>query len=68
MKKQLIVIKTLSCIIIFCFMMCIVNNLLRYLLIDDSSSYTRISMHEMYELDNNIDILFLKPKAFAPSG
>lgn len=59
MKKQLIVIKTLSCIIIFCFMMCIVNNLLRYLLIDDSSSYTRISMHEMYEQDKNIDILFL---------
>jgi len=30
-----------------------------YLLVDDSTSYTRLMMHEMYEAEENIDTLFL---------
>ncbi len=31
----------------------------RYLLIDDTTSYTRIMMHELYNQNSNIDILFV---------
>lgn len=30
-----------------------------YLLLDDSQSYTRLTMHELYETEENIDTLFL---------
>lgn len=33
--------------------------LCNYLLIDDSESYTRLTMHELYETEENIDTLFL---------
>ncbi|MCC8107171.1 MAG: hypothetical protein LIO99_14420 [Clostridiales bacterium] len=33
--------------------------LFRYLVTDDSSSYTRIMMHQLYESESNIDILFV---------
>lgn len=35
------------------------GSFLRYILVDDSSSYTRVMMHEMYEQEENIDILFV---------
>ena len=35
------------------------GSLLNYILIDDSSSYTRVMMHEMYGQEENIDILFV---------
>lgn len=53
MKK----IKRVIAIIIFLFLMLIINELFRYILIDDTSSLTRIMMHEFYA--ENIDILFL---------
>lgn len=31
----------------------------KYILIDDSRSYTRIMMHQLYESDENIDVLFV---------
>lgn len=31
----------------------------RYLLVDDTSSYTRIMMHQLYESPENIDVLFV---------
>lgn len=41
------------------FLMFGINELFHYLLIDDSRSYTRIMMHELYTEEENIDILFL---------
>lgn len=35
------------------------QHLLRYLLIDDTKSYTRLMMHEMYNSPQNIDALFV---------
>lgn len=32
---------------------------LRYILVDDTSSYTRIMLHEMYESEENIDVAFV---------
>lgn len=36
-----------------------VNRLLRYLIYDDSAYYTRLTFHEMYTQEENIDVLFL---------
>lgn len=36
-----------------------VNRLLRYLIIDDSDSYTRLAFHEMRTQEEDIDVLFL---------
>lgn len=48
--------------VIFCLLFCILfagcGKVLRYLLIDDTASYTRVAFHEMYEQDN-IDVLFV---------
>lgn len=44
--------------LVFIVMMFLTNRILTYLTIDDSQSYTRIMMKEMYE-QQNIDILFL---------
>lgn len=35
------------------------NRLLYYLVLDDAESYTRLSLHEMYTQEENIDVLFL---------
>lgn len=55
-------IKTIAKRIIAIIMVCVVFiggwQVLRYALVDDTTSYTRITMHEFYEQDN-IDILFL---------
>lgn len=44
----------LICIIFLCFI-----KGLNFLLVDDADSYTRITMHELYNQERNIDILFL---------
>lgn len=36
-----------------------VNRLMRYLICDDSDSYTRLAFHEMRTQEENIDVLFL---------
>lgn len=54
MKK----IKIITAVLCF-FILCIAcGKLFNYLLVDDTKSYTRIMMHEMYEQEN-IDILFV---------
>lgn len=32
---------------------------LRYLVVDDTASYTRLTLHEMYTTESNIDVLFV---------
>lgn len=39
--------------------MLVLNELFRYVLIDDRLSYTRIMLHELYHPKENIDVLFL---------
>lgn len=53
-KKTLIVIE----IVAFISALLIINRILSFLLISDSSSYTRVTLHELYGQDN-IDVLFL---------
>lgn len=52
-------IKRLICFIFFIICFIAVNNLLKYLLTYDTSSYTRITIHEFYNQEQNIDVLFL---------
>lgn len=35
------------------------GSIFKYILVDDASSYTRVMLHEMYEQQENIDILFV---------
>lgn len=53
--------KKIKCILV-CFLFFIIliecGKVFRYLLIDDTTSYTRITFHEMYEQEN-IDVLFV---------
>lgn len=52
-------LKTIMNIICFCVICMACGKLFRYLLIDDTISYTRVMMHEFYNQDVNIDILFV---------
>ena len=58
MKRWYLYIKRISAFLLFILCMIGINEVLRYLLIDDVKSYTRITMHELYEQEN-IDALFL---------
>lgn len=49
--------RVIACLI-FAVCMVVINEGLRYLLIDDAESYTRITLHELYGQEN-IDVLFL---------
>lgn len=51
-------IKRIICFLLFCSLLVGIGKLFRYLLVDDTASYTRITFHEMYEQDN-IDVLFV---------
>lgn len=55
MKKK---IKRILSTLLFCALFIGIGKLFRYILIDDTSSYTRVAFHEMYEQDN-IDVLFV---------
>lgn len=55
MKK----IKITISIVAFLLLLLGFNELFHYLLTDDTRSYTRLMMHEMYNQDENIDVLFL---------
>lgn len=55
MKKTLFLFK----IFIFVILFAACGKLFRFLLVDDTASFTRIMMHEFYHQDKNIDILFV---------
>lgn len=56
MKKIIKRISSVLCIIVL-FIIC--NKLSRYILVDDISSYTRLTMHQLYNSNENIDIAFV---------
>lgn len=56
MKKY---IKRIIAMVIAVIMFIAIAQGLRYILVDDTTSYTRIMMHEMYESEQNIDIAFV---------
>lgn len=55
MKKK---VKHIAACLLFCVMFIGCGEFFRYILIDDTTSYTRITFHEMYEQEN-IDVLFV---------
>lgn len=58
-SKIISALKTAICVAVFCILFVGIGKFFRYILIDDSSSYTRIMMHELYNQEENIDILFV---------
>lgn len=58
MEKKLRYIERIAGCFAFILCMLLVNEGIRFLVIDDIDSYTRIAMYEMYEQEN-IDVLFL---------
>jgi len=56
MKKKLKQIITIIMALVL-FLGC--GEVFRYLLIDDTKSYTRLMMHQLYHSDENIDVLFV---------
>lgn len=51
-------VKRIAACLLFCVMFTGCGEFFRYILIDDTDSYTRIQFHEMYEQEN-IDVLFV---------
>lgn len=51
-------IKRLIASLLFCVILTYCGKIFRYILTDDTKSYTRVTFHEMYE-QKNIDILFV---------
>lgn len=51
-------IKKIGSILLFLILLVGGGKFLRYMLTDDTASYTRLTFHEMYEQDN-IDVLFI---------
>lgn len=58
-KKLQYCIKYILIIFVFGVALLGSNELLEYILVDDTSSYTRLTMHELYNQSENIDVLFL---------
>lgn len=58
MMKTAHIFKRIFALFIVIAMVLGINQGLRYILIDDTSSYTRLTMHEFYNQDN-IDVLFV---------
>lgn len=56
MRKK--ILKAITGMVVFCILFGVTGKLARYLVTDDTTSYTRITYHEMYEQDN-IDVLFV---------
>ena len=55
MKKIIVALK----IVIFAILFIAVGKLFRFILVDDTASYTRVMMHELYNTEENIDVLFV---------
>ena len=58
-KKCKLVLKYGFLLVLFISINIFLNEIFRYLLINDSKSYTRIMFHDLYTSDENIDVLFL---------
>lgn len=58
MKKKMCYVRRMAAILAFAACMLLINDALRFLLTDDANSYTRLTMHEMYE-QSDIDVLLL---------
>ena len=54
-KKNIVFVEIMGIIISFM----VLNKCMNYILVDDTYSYTRIMLHEMYTQEQNIDTLFL---------
>lgn len=54
-----IILKRIASIICILGIMGVSLEGLQYLLVDDTESYTRIKMHELYNSEDNIDVLFV---------
>lgn len=54
-KKLILLLKIFLFIILFAG----IGKLLRFLLVDDTTSFTRLMMHEFYHQEENIDVLFV---------
>ena len=50
-------IKIIASVLLFCILFGLAGKGFRYILTDDTDSYTRVTFHEMYEQEN-IDVLF----------
>ncbi|MCI8484084.1 MAG: hypothetical protein HFH41_07060 [Lachnospiraceae bacterium] len=51
--------KAILKVIAFLVILFLCNRLLWYLLVNDTSSYTRVTLHELYHQEKNVDVLFL---------
>lgn len=56
MKKYL---KKLASLALFLLFMLLINSFFHFILVDDSESFTRIMMHEMYTQEKDIEVLYL---------
>lgn len=54
-KKLILLLKIFIFIVLFAG----IGKLLRFLLVDDTTSFTRLMMHEFYHQEENIDVLFV---------
>lgn len=53
------VLKMLSTAVVVLALLCIMIEVCNYLVVDDSNSYTRLTMHEFYESEEEIETIFL---------
>lgn len=61
MRVNLFISSFRKILLLFLFLVALIlcNELLTYMLIDDTDSYTRLTMNELYHQEANVDVLFL---------
>ncbi len=57
--RKICAIKQITSVVFAGILFIVIGGLLRYMVIDDTKSYTRIMLHQLYESPYNIDILFV---------
>lgn len=58
-KKAAAWVRIPAAVFCFCAALYVTNGFFRYILVDDTDSYTRVALHELYHADSNIDVLLL---------
>ena len=58
-KKFNSVLRFLGMLLLVCLLVAGAVKLCNYILVDDTQSYTRLTLHELYEAEENVDTLFL---------